>query len=550
MIPAMSRICKNILKILGAVVLTAATAVFAAMAFPNDFNANGWGFIACFSLIPLFCIVNHSSYKTVWLYGLVYGFVFYLFYNSWLSTFHPLAILIAPVIESVQYMLLFPALKAARSLLRKRGYLMQAVVYVCYLYITQLGFLGYPYGNISAALWNMPLLIQSASVFGIWGICLLLAVPQAFIASFAGRWRAYRVDITVYALVFLANIVLGWVTLSYFEKTPAQRTVRIAAVQHSADSWEGGYPTYRRNFETLTALTEEALLEEPDLVVWSETAFVPSVAWHTAYPSSMVASNLVKRFVEFGLSMPVPLVTGNAEGLIKDETLPAFLEDGSWNWKTYNTVILFGEGEIQGTYRKQHLVPFTEHFPYEEQLPWLYELLLANDYKWWEPGLEQTVFSFDGIEFSTPICFEDTFGYLSAQFVGNGADVLLNLTNDSWSGSVAAQMQHMQLAVFRAVENRRPLLRSTNSGMTCLVLPTGEVVGMLEPFTQAWGIYDVPLGQYGKMTFYTKFPDLLPKLLLVLVAISIPVAIFHAKKRRSQRRYDHLFEGYDSWLEC
>lgn len=546
--------------------ILASAAAFAALAFPNPLSDTGWGFLVFFSLIPLFRVVDRASWKTVWLHGLAYGFVFYLVYNYWLRTFHPLAILIAPILESFQYMILLPVLKAANSFFKKRGYLVQSVFYVAYLYLTQQGFLGYPYGNPSAALWNYPVLIQSVSIFGIWGISLLLAAPQAFVASRLARrgrpcmrdcMREYRVDGIVYLSVFVVNLAFGLVSLRYYDDAPVERTVRIATVQHSADSWEGGYATYERNFETLSSLSLEAMKENPDMVVWSETAFVPSVAWHKAYPSNWMTSRLCDRFVDFGMNLPVPLVTGNPEGLIKDETLPAFLEDGSRNWKTYNTVILFGGGDILGTYRKQHLVPFTEHFPYGKQFPWLYELLLANDYKWWEEGAEATVFSWDGVKFSTPICFEDTFGYLSADFVRSGADVLMNLSNDSWSGSVAAQMQHMQLAVFRAVENRRPLLRSTNSGMTCLVLPSGRVVGMLEPFVEAWHVYSVPIGQKDGLTFYTRHPDLLGKLLLAATpALFVFGAARAVGRRRRERiealyaRYGHLFERLDDRYEC
>ena len=181
--------------------------------------------------------------------------------------------------------------------------------------------------------------------------------------------------------------------------------------------------------------------------------------------------------------------------------------------------MLFGDGRVLGNYRKQHLVPFTEHFPYEKQLPRLYQLLLANDYNWWEKGVEALVFNYNGLKFSTPICFEDTFGYLSAEFVQKGADVLMNLTNDSWSGSVAAEMQHMQLATFRAIENRRPLIRGTNSGITCLVDITGKVINPLEPFSQSYGIYDITIGQETNLTFYTKHPDFFAKLILALAQI-------------------------------
>ncbi|MFA6688458.1 MAG: apolipoprotein N-acyltransferase [Sphaerochaetaceae bacterium] len=542
--------------------LLALSAILASLAFPNPVSEKGWSYLAFISLVPMFFVVDKASWKSIWLDGFVYGFVFYLVYNYWLKTFHPLAILIAPILESLQYLLLLPLLKAANSLYRRRGYLAQTVCYVGYLYLTQQGFLGYPYGNISAALWNRPLLIQTASIFGIWGICLMLVLPQTFVAQRLakrqdGQLRTFRTDGIVYGTLALACLAFGAVTLHWYDTAEPERTMRIATVQHSADSWKGGYATYERNFETLSSLTLEAMEESPDMVVWSETAFVPSVAWHTAYPSNAMASKLCDRFVDFGKGLSVPLVTGNPEGLIKDETIPAILPDGSWNWKTYNTVILFGEGDILGTYRKQRLVPFTEHFPYEKQFPWLYRLLLANDYKWWEKGTEATVFGWDGLAFSTPICFEDTFGYLNAAFVRNGADLLMNLTNDSWSGAVAAQMQHMQLSVFRAVENRRPLLRSTNSGMTCLVLPSGRVIDIQEPFTESWHIYDVPIGQREGLTFYTEHPDFLGKVCLFLSPVTLLAgAIATVRRRKASRiealyvRYEGLFEKMDERCEC
>ncbi|MFA6706401.1 MAG: apolipoprotein N-acyltransferase, partial [Sphaerochaetaceae bacterium] len=275
-----------------------------------------------------------------------------------------------------------------------------------------------------------------------------------------------------------------------------------------ADSWKGGYETYKRNFNNLRTMSLQALQEKPDMIIWSETAFVPSVYWHTTYKTDEETGKLVDEFVAFGKSLPVPLLTGNPEGLVKDESKPPLNEDGSWNRKDYNTVIMFENGEIKETYRKQHLVPFTEHFPYEKQMPWLYNLLLANDYNWWETGYDPVVFETDsGVTFSTPICFEDVFGYLTAGFVRNGADVIVNMTNDSWSGAVSAEMQHLAMAVFRSVETKKTTVRGTNSGMTCVIEPSGKIVDPMKPFTKGWKIYDVPVFTNEDDTLYTRHDD-------------------------------------------
>ncbi len=542
---------KGVFRFLLTLAIVAFSAFLASLAFPGKWIENGLPFLAFIYLVPVFYIIFTSSYRTVWFYGLVYGFLFYYFYNYWLATFHPLAILIAPILESVQYALLFLALRSCRTLFKKHYALFACLFYNAYLYLTQQGFLGYPYGNITSALYEYTSLIQIVSITGIWGLGFVLTLPQVFLADYLySKGEKRKLLVFLLSIVLLLSIwIIGFFMKNWYDNKEAEETVTVVAVQHSADTWQGGYSTYKANYETLERLTEEALaVSSPDMVVWSETAFVPSVSWHQTYNISITTRKLVDRFVEFGKSLSVPLITGNPEGVIKDKDFDPVLENGDWNWKTYNTVIYFANGTVKGTYRKQHLVPFTEYFPYEKQFPHLYNLLLANDYKWWEQGEEATVFDYNGIKFSTPICFEDTFGYLSAEFVRNGADMIINLSNDYWSRSVQAEKQHFQLAVFRAIENRRPLLRSTNSGITALVLPSGEIVNPLEPFTQSYGIYTMPIGQKDGLTFYTKHPDLFGKLFVAFSVYGILYSItkYVYEKRRSrkeeEKRLSSMFE--------
>lgn len=522
----------------------------ASLAFPSKYIEDGIPFLAFFYLIPVFYVIFSSPYKTVWFYGFLYGFSFYYFYNYWLETFHPLAILIAPILESFQYLALFLVLRLSKTLFKKYYPFFALLFYNGYLMLTQTGFLAYPYGNITAALAEYTSLIQIVSVTGIWGLGFIVTLPQVMCAYmlYEGKNRRKMVILFSSIALLLLTWLGGYFVKEYYTNKESKKEIKIASIQHSADTWQGGYNTYKENFETLKALTEEALVYSPDMVVWSETAFVPSVSWHLSYPVNIRTRALVDDFVSFGKSLSIPLVTGNPEGVIKDKELAPVLESGDWNWKTYNTVIYFANGEVDGTYRKQHLVPFTEYFPYEKEFPWLYELLLKNDYKWWEMGDESTVFNYDGISFSTPICFEDMFGYISAFFVQNGADMIINLTNDYWSRSVQAEKQHFQLALFRAVENRRPMLRSTNSGITALVLPSGEIVNPLEPFTKTYGIYSVPLGQKEGLTFYTRHPDLFGYSFLALSLLSIfygiSVKIYERVKRKKdwEEKLSHLFE--------
>ncbi|MGI6433363.1 MAG: apolipoprotein N-acyltransferase [Sphaerochaetaceae bacterium] len=485
-------------------------------------SESGFGAIAFVALIPLFAVIRSTSWKALPFYGFLFGFSFYTCFNYWLTTFHPLAILLVPIIKGAEMVLLFPALKAADRWFKRYGFALQALIWVAYSYLSQSWFAGYPYGTISSAVYTFLPFIQIAEFSGIWLITFIMILPQTFLGRYvADQFTSQRSNfgqflhryigcIISYGVVLIAVFIFGFVRLAQWTDKEPDLNWRVATVQHSADSWKGGYDTYKRNFNALRTMSLQALAENPDMILWSETAFVPSVYWHTTYKTDEATSELVDEFVAFGKSLPVPLLTGNPEGVIKDASKPPLNADGTWNRMDYNTVIMFENGEIKRTYRKQHLVPFTEHFPYEKSLPWLYRLLLANDYNWWEKGYDPVVFETDAhVKFSTPICFEDVFGYLAARFVRNGADVIVNMTNDSWSGAVSAEMQHLALAVFRSVENRKSTIRGTNSGMTALITPTGKIVDPMPPFVKGWKIYDVPIYTSNKHTFYTVHEDIL-----------------------------------------
>ncbi len=535
------------------IVVLILTAFIYSLAFPGLLSNRGFGAIAFFALIPLFAVIRNTSWKAIPFYGLLFGFLFYSIFNYWLLTFHPLAILLVPIIKGAEMVLLFLALKAGERWFKRFGFLVEALVWIAYAYLSQSWFAGYPYGTLGYAAYEFLPFIQIAEFSGLWGVTFIMVLPQIFLgnfladrlkgekSSFLEEIKRYLPVVISYGAILIFVFTFGFIKMGIWSKTEPDLTWRVATVQHSADSWQGGYETYKRNFNNLRTMSLQALREDPDMIIWSETAFVPSVYWHTTYKTDEVTANLVDEFVAFGKSLPVPLLTGNPEGMLKDENAPPLKDNGDWNRKDYNTVIMFEGGEIKETYRKQHLVPFTEHFPYEKQMPWLYNLLLANDYNWWETGYDPVVFeTAEGVKFSTPICFEDVYGYLTAGFVRNGADVIVNMTNDSWSGAVSAEMQHLAMAVFRSVETRKSTVRGTNSGMTAVILPTGKIVDPMEPFTKGWHIYDVPVYTAGKATLYTNHDDLVAQIVVyftyALLAAGAVMQIVKVIRRRRERQ--------------
>lgn len=523
-------LCSEVLVLL-------ASAFVLAASFPGFLTDDGIAPLVFVALIPVFMVIRNTTWRCVWFHGFLFGLVYYFFFNYWLKGFHALAIVIAPVIKGGEMLLLFLALKAIDEAFPKKGYILKGAVWAAYAYLAENWFAGYPYGNIVYALYPYPVLYQIADITGIWGIICLMVFPQAAAADYLYPWvmgkkesfrlwlKSNLIPLIIWTLLSVASIIYGIFSLAYWEDRTPSSTMRVACVQHNHDSWKGGYNTYRSNFNNLKRYTTESLVTDPDLVIWSETAFVPSVAWHTTYDAEGTVwediHDLTIDFVEYAESIGVPLLTGNPKSVIADPSLPPYDEDGNKNSVEYNTVILFQDGEIKGEYIKQHLVPFTEHFPYEKQLPWLYNLLKSMDYNWWIPGTEPTVFELNGVHFSTPICYEDSFGVLNAEYVANGAEVIINMTNDNWSKKPSAEWQHAEIAAFRSVETRKAMVRGTNSGITCLIVPTGEIQDPMKPFSMGTHTYEVPVysqSDYGN-TFYVEHIDLFAK-----IAIGVSIA--------------------------
>lgn len=539
------------LKLLGfeALLLISGVLLF-ALSFPNFLNDDGYPMLGFIALVPMFALIRSSSWKLIVPYAIIYGFTKYTLFNYWLATFHPLAIYIAPIVCTSQIIFMFPALKLIDRAFPKYGFLLQAAAFVAYEYVKTLGFVGYPYGIIGYSVYTFLPFIQIAEVTGIWGVSLMITMPSALLGRMVVDWYEAGKPLALktlmsqipfvitYAVLFGAVLVFGFVRMHQVSQWEVARHWKTALVQHNADTWVGGFQQYQRNFQAMKRLSLEALEEAPDvdIIVWSETAFVPGIYWHATYRTNPQMTRLVHEFETFAKTLHVPLVTGNSDGRLDDPSQPPVLDGGRLNRVDYNSVIHYEAGELQDVYRKLRLVPFTEHFPYGDIVPRFYELLLANDFQFWAQGDESTVFETqDGVKFSTPICFEDVFGYISRDFVRSGAQVIVNLSNDSWSRAVSAQMQHYTMSIYRTIENRRGMVRSTNSGMTATLDASGRLISMLDPFVEAYMVTTVPIYKDPPTTIYTRFGDWMGQGLLAFTLLCIASSAILLVKRRTRK---------------
>ena len=501
--------------------LISSSALF-AFSQPGFLVSTGLPFLAYFIFVPLFILVRRISFLFSFFWGGIYGVLNYCIFSYWLWGFHPLAMYIVALEYFFYYMLTIPLLKLADIYFPRYGFIVQWLIWIGYEYIKTLGFLGFSYGLIGYSQWQFIPLIQIASIFGVWGVSALVCFPSAWIAAgikthckepvrnwlHGLRVFAYkeRIPALMWCLCFVAALIFGLSIQRDYKDLP---TARIALIQSNSDPWVGGVESYKRDFKTLKKLSDQAIAGDPNLalVVWPETAFIPRIDWHYRYREDRNTFELVHELLTYLDEQSVPFLIGN------DDAVKAVTDTGVEERLDYNAALLFCPKENvlppnPERYRKMHLVPFTEHFPYKKAFPAIYDALVANDTHFWEKGLEATVFSVNGLEFSVPICFEDTFGYITRRFARHGAKLFVNMSNDAWAKSVACQYQHLSMSVFRAVETRLPMVRATASGQTAAISPHGHITAMLKPFIEGYLCVDIPVFTARSNTWYVLWGDI------------------------------------------
>ncbi|HTH13236.1 MAG TPA: hypothetical protein VMB23_02495, partial [Spirochaetia bacterium] len=276
-------------------VVLALGSLLPAAALPNELITDGWGFLGPVVLVPVFWFTARRTPGVSALGGGLWILLVTLLSQSWLLAFHPLAFPLVLLFQVPWYALAF----AVSSFLWKRfpvsGPWFQALWWTGFEFLRAQGFFAYPYGALATAFWSLPLTWQSADLVGTAGITFLLAWSSAWGAAVLSRQGSFRrlgTDLAVGVALWTLDVGYGLVKWS----TPETGTPwRPALVQQARDPWKGGEAAYEGDLDRLEALSDQALSGRPDAVVWSETAFVPSVDFHNRYHDNPESLRLVRR---------------------------------------------------------------------------------------------------------------------------------------------------------------------------------------------------------------------------------------------------------------
>ncbi len=480
------------------------------------FPLHDWSFLVWVALIPLLAAVSSGSWRGAFGLGLLTGVVWSLGSLSWVSVYHPVALPLTALVFSV-----YPAAAAVFILLLMRTCRLPAALAVALgwtslEYLRSLGTLGFPWLSLGYSQYACLPMVQQASVTGVFGVTFLIALANGAIAGLwldRGKKRARRLLAAAAVLVAVSavsgQLLLSTGVLPALGTPPApagarKSTLRVGLVQPDIPAeadWldEAGWIMSR--YEKLGG---EIARLEPELIVWPEAAVRYPLAWELAR-NGMVG----RRFRAVVREGGVPAIVGSPHEEDSRATNCAFL--------------VSPRCEILQRYEKVHLVPFGETIPWKPVFGFVQRMV--PDAGGFEPGKERGVFPIkEGVVAGPLICYEGIFGDLARRSVVSGATVLVNITNDDWSKSETSHFQHAAMAVFRAVENRVPVVRVGNSGVSFVLDGTGRRLGGLE-----WGsprVACVDLEWVPGRTFYTRHGDLFARAVMLAAAALAAAGVF------------------------
>jgi apolipoprotein N-acyltransferase len=510
--------------------------------------------LAWFALVPLLTLLDSTLprrlvYASAWAGGLV----FWLVSLVWMWELHPsawMAWLALAIYQSIYWPIFFALARGITLACRAPAVLAVPTAWVACEYIQNHALSGFPWYYLAHSQYRLTLLIQISDLTGAWGVSFAVAMLNAWIALGVSRLRKARATTAHERRSFLRQTVavalLGALTLGYgvvrigqarFEPGPSVLLLQSNLRQVLKNSLDP-----RRIVEIYRNLIQEGLNRSEgqgrsiDLTVWPETSYpygftriapglsaqhvsaagktlIPGTNADDWYDRREATTQELRRWSE---AIGGPMLVGS--------TLFEF--DASGARRANAAVWIDSRASDTTIYRKMHLVPFGEYIPFPNALPWIARLAPYDERNLprLKPGKGPFWFNDGRFIYAPVICFEDTLPHVARRFFreaprGHEPDVLVNISNDGWFNGSAEHDMHLASGVFRAVENRVPIVRAANMGYTASIDGDGRVQEILPKATEGALVTNVRLDP--RVALYSQMGDWFPQICTIAVFLLI-----------------------------
>jgi apolipoprotein N-acyltransferase len=472
-----------------------ATALLLVLAFPNF----EFGFLAWIGLVPLLAAVARRpspvralilgwAAGTVFFYATCYWLTYSMIHYGGLSTVVAY-LLLAPGAVVVG---IFPGLAMMVVALVVQRWGQMAVLLAPLFWTafewTRLGVTGQLWNALGYSQAFYPSLIQPANWGGVYAVSFLLVAANAAVVLVLTKITGRRIlaSVLVAGCIVFVIAFADFFTFLEFQSSDPAPLVCVVAVQPNVPmtmvkSAEEMKELLERHLSlSLTGLKQCSGKADRRLVIWPESPM------NFTYASEKTFQELVQKFS-----------LENGTSLLFNSLEPA-PGDGSYN----SAILINGDAPIT-QYDKIRLMPFGEYVPLPQWLPGA--SLITGLVGEFTPGNKYTLMSVGNYRLGVFICIESAYPWITREMTSRGANLLINISNDGYLGPTAVMRQHLANTVFRAVENGRPLMRVTNTGLTARIGPQGkieDVTGSFQTDVRVWTYWPSQAN-----TTYTKYGD-------------------------------------------
>ncbi|MDD5132378.1 MAG: apolipoprotein N-acyltransferase [bacterium] len=500
-------------------IMTLSSALIMILIFPKyDLSYLAW-----ICLIPLLISIEGEKFGRSFLNGLITGFIFYAATLYWLvGTLHVygnLSWLMSIAISAllITYLALFIALFCGITSFFNRYFYSFNIFFIAALwvsleYLRTYLFTGFPWNLLGYSQWNNLLVAQVSAITGVYGVSFLLVLVNAL----AAKMISYSLELNhrkqslksleVFAMVLVLVFGYGFIVLARQQGPVKQKLIKTAVIQPNIPpdvKWDaqekinimGRYAYYIDRLKN----------NDLEVIVFPETA-IPGLLKYDRF--------LLDKTTEMAGKSKAYLLVGSVDVV------------GPGDTRAYTSCFLVTpDGNIAGQYNKGHLVPFGEFVPFRKYLEKIVPVLKEmGDFI---PGNSLDLMKTPHGHYGVNICYEDIFPDLVRRLVKNGAEVIVNITIDSWYLDTAAPYQHFYMNVFRAIENRRWVIRSASTGISGYIDPYGNIISQTHLFKPEISIF--PVSPENKMTVYTKYGDVFAKLCVLMVILGFTGGLIRRK---------------------
>ena len=458
------------------------------------------GFLAWFGLVPLlYVILNQNSYKSIFKFSFLWGFIYNLIVLFWIAmnvgTILPIAIismLCAVLIMSFNSILTCLIWYRIQNIFPHLRLIIFPVIWTSVEFIRSYGILGFPWISLANSQIDYLYLIQNAEITGIYGITFWVVMINISIYQilFENKDRLLAIYTVI---IFIFPWFFGYFLYLKTNLPESNTSLSVTIIQPNINL------TNKRDFKVKDIILD-GLIEESSssiengskLIIWPESA----VPFHHLQFASQ-RQHIVNEILS---DNDAHLLTGN---IIRETA------------DTYNSGILFNKDGVKDIYHKRQPVPLAEYVPLSSTFDYLKELNIGSAN--FSKGEEDKVFKVDGIGFTSMICFESTFPEINRRHVQKGADALVYLVNDGWYETEPEPTQHARQAIYRAIENRRPVIRCANTGISMIINEKGDVLEQLP--LNSKGKLNTTIVKTNHKTFYTRFGNVFALILLLISSV-------------------------------